>query len=139
MGRTSSNAARVRTHLAGIMAAELGASVKTAKRAALLHDVGKGDAGGGIARAGSFPRSRPSATASPSTSSTRSRLTTTVQPQAVEAVLVIAADAISASRPGARGESLESYIKRLETLEKIAAEKKGVERVFAIQAGRRSA
>src|ERR671910_412560 len=124
-------------HLAGIMAAELGASVKTAKRAALLHDVGKAlthEVEGSHAvisaqQAKKFGESQHVVHAVEAHHYE-------VQPQTVEAVLVIAADAISASRPGARGESLENYIKRLESLEQIASQKKGVERVFALQAGR---
>ncbi|HEU4450470.1 MAG TPA: ribonuclease Y, partial [Gaiellaceae bacterium] len=124
-------------HLAGIMAAELGASVKTAKRAALLHDVGK-------AMTHEVEGSHALISAQLAKKYGESQHVVhaveahhyEVQPQTVEAVLVIAADAISASRPGARGESLESYIKRLESLEKIAAERTGVERVYALQAGR---
>jgi ribonucrease Y len=124
-------------HLAGIMAAELGASVKTAKRAALLHDVGKAmthevEGSHALISAQQAKRYGESQHVVHAIEAHHYE----VQPQTVEAVLVIAADAISASRPGARGESLESYIKRLETLEKIAAEKEGVERVFALQAGR---
>jgi ribonuclease Y len=124
-------------HLAGIMASELGASVKTAKRAALLHDVGKAmthevEGSHALISAQQAKRYGESQHVVHAIEAHHYE----VQPQTVEAVLVIAADAISASRPGARGESLESYIKRLETLEKIAAEKKGVERVFALQAGR---
>jgi ribonuclease Y len=124
-------------HLAGIMASELGVSVKTAKRAALLHDIGKAmtheiegphaQISGQLARKyGETPQVVHAIEAHHYE----------VQPESVEAILVISADAISASRPGARGESLENYIKRLEGLERIAAEKKGVERVFALQAGR---
>jgi ribonucrease Y len=124
-------------HLAGIMAAELGASVKTAKRAALLHDIGKAmthEVEGSHAlisaqQAKKFGESQHVVHAIEAHHYE-------VQPQTVEAILVITADAISASRPGARGESLENYIKRLETLEEIASRKNGVERVFALQAGR---
>ena len=125
------------THLAGVMAAELGASVKTAKRAALLHDIGK-------AVTHEVEGSHAAISAQMAKRYGESQHVVhaieahhyEVQPQTVEAVLVISADAISASRPGARGESLEHYIKRLETLEKIASEKPGVERVYALQAGR---
>ena len=124
-------------HLAGIMATELGASVKTAKRAALLHDIGK-------AMSHEVEGSHALISAELARKHGESQHVVhaieahhyEVQPQTVEAVLVIAADAISASRPGARGESLENYIKRLETLERIASEKPGVERVYALQAGR---
>jgi ribonucrease Y len=124
-------------HLAGIMASELGASVKTAKRAALLHDLGKAmthevEGSHALISAQQAKRYGESQHVVHAIEAHHYE----VQPQTVEAVLVIAADAISASRPGARGESLESYIKRLESLEKIAAEKKGVERVYALQAGR---
>jgi ribonuclease Y len=124
-------------HLAGIMASELGASVKTAKRAALLHDVGKAlthevEGSHAVISAQQAKKYGESQHVIHAVEAHHYE----VQPQTVEAVLVIAADAISASRPGARGESLENYIKRLETLEKIASEKKGVERVFALQAGR---
>jgi ribonuclease Y len=124
-------------HLAGIMASELQASVKTAKRAALLHDVGKAlthevEGSHALISAQQAKRYGESQHVVHAIEAHHYE----VQPQTVEAVLVIAADAISASRPGARGESLENYIKRLETLEQLASAKKGVERVFALQAGR---
>jgi ribonucrease Y len=123
--------------LAGIMASELDASVRTAKRAALLHDLGKAlthEVEGSHAAistqyARRFGESQGVVHAIEAHHYE-------VQPQTVEAVLVIAADAISAARPGARGESLESYIKRLESLEELAGQKKGVEKVYALQAGR---
>jgi ribonuclease Y len=124
-------------HLAGIMASELGASVKTAKRAALLHDLGKAlthevEGSHALISAQQAKRFGESQHVVHAIEAHHYE----VQPQTVEAVLVIAADAISASRPGARGEGLEHYIKRLESLEQIASQKKGVERVFALQAGR---
>src|SRR6476646_404204 len=124
-------------HLAGIMAAELGAGVKTAKRAALLHDIGKAmthevDGSHALVSAQLARRFGESEGVAHAIEAHHYE----VQPQTVEAVLVIAADAISASRPGARGESLEHYIKRLESLEELAASKAGVEKVYARQAGR---
>ncbi len=124
-------------HLAGIMASELEASVKTAKRAALLHDLGKAlthevegshaSISGQLAQR--FGESQGVVHAIQAHHYE-------VQPQTVEAVLLIAADAISASRPGARGESLENYIKRLSALEELALQKEGVEKAYALQAGR---
>ena len=124
-------------HLAGIMASELGASVKTAKRAALLHDVGKAmthEVEGSHALISAQYAQRYGE--SPGVVHAIEAHHHEVQPQTVEAVLLIAADAISASRPGARGESLENYIKRLEALEEIATQKPGVEKAYALQAGR---
>ncbi|HXR10959.1 MAG TPA: ribonuclease Y [Gaiellaceae bacterium] len=124
-------------HLAGIMATELGASVRTAKRAAMLHDIGKAmtheiEGSHAVISAQLARRYGESQGVVHAIEAHHYE----VQPQTVEAVLVIAADAISASRPGARGESLEHYIKRLESLEELAAAKPGVEKVYALQAGR---
>jgi ribonuclease Y len=123
--------------LSGIMASELDASVKTAKRAALLHDLGKAlthevEGSHALISAQYARRYGESQGVVHAIEAHHYE----VQPQTVEAVLLIAADAISASRPGARGESLESYIKRLESLEELAAQKEGVEKVYALQAGR---
>ncbi len=124
-------------HLAGIMAAELDASIKTAKRAALLHDIGKAvthevEGSHALISAQYARRYGESQGVVHAIEAHHYE----VQPQTVEAVLLIAADAISASRPGARGESLENYIKRLEALEEIATRKPGVEKAYALQAGR---
>jgi ribonuclease Y len=124
-------------HLAGIMAYELDASVKVAKRAALLHDLGKAmthEVEGSHALISAQYAKRYGE--SPAVVHAVEAHHYEVQPQTVEAVLLISADAISASRPGARGESLENYIKRLASLEEIAARKDGVEKVYALQAGR---
>ncbi|HEU4976683.1 MAG TPA: ribonuclease Y [Baekduia sp.] len=124
-------------HLAALMASELGASTKTARRAALLHDIGKAVShevegphalvGGDLAR-----RHGESEAVAHAMEAHHNE----VEPQTVEAVIVQAADALSGARPGARGESLEQYVKRLRELERIAQRHDGVEKVYAMQAGR---
>jgi ribonuclease Y len=125
------------SHLAALMAEELGASVETARRAALLHDIGKAVTheiegphalvGGKIAR-----RQGESEAVAHAMEAHHAE----VEPKTVEAVIVQAADAVSGARPGARGDALEQYVGRLRDLEEIAQRHQGVERVFAMRAGR---
>ena len=125
------------SRLAGMMADELGASPKTARRAALLHDIGKAVTheiegphalvGGELARKHGE---------SEAVAHAMEAHHNEVEPQTIEAVIVQAADALSGARPGARGESLEQYVKRLRDLEEIAMRHKGVDHVYAMQAGR---
>ncbi|MEK6327439.1 MAG: ribonuclease Y [Actinomycetota bacterium] len=125
------------SHLAGLIAAELGASVETARRAALLHDIGKAvthEVEGPHAAVGAnFARrhGEPEAVAHAMEAHHNE-----VQPRTVEAVIVQTADALSGARPGARGDSLEEYVERLRDLEGIASRCDGVERVYAMRAGR---
>jgi ribonucrease Y len=125
------------SRLGAMMAEELGASAKTARRAALLHDIGKAVTheiegphalvGGQMAR--KYGESEAVAHAMEAHHNE-------VEPQTIEAVIVQSADALSGARPGARGESLEQYVKRLRDLEHIATRHKGVDKVYAMQAGR---
>ncbi len=124
-------------NLAGVLADELGASAETARRAAFLHDIGKAVThevegphaaiGGRIAR-----RHGESEAVAHAMEAHHNE----VQVKTVEAVIVQAADAVSGARPGARGDSLEQYVGRMKDLEEIAARHHGVERVFAMRAGR---
>ncbi|MBP6964418.1 MAG: ribonuclease Y [Armatimonadetes bacterium] len=124
-------------HLAGAMAAELGANVALARRAGLLHDLGK---------AVDFEVEGPHAVISadlcrkfrehPEVIHAVGAHHHDEEPQTIEATLVAVADAVSASRPGARRETLETYVKRLQKLETIADSFAGVDKSFAVQAGR---
>ncbi|MEU4687951.1 ribonuclease Y [Actinoplanes sp. NPDC023714] len=124
-------------HIAGIMAAELGLDVPTMKRAAFLHDIGKAlthEVEGSHALIGA-DLARKYGEHDDVVHAIEAHHNE-VPPQTIEAVLTQAADACSGGRPGARRESLEAYVKRLERIEEIAGGKVGVEKVFAMQAGR---
>jgi ribonuclease Y len=124
-------------HIAGIMAAELSLDVPTIKRSAFLHDIGKAlthEVEGSHALIGA-DLARKYGESEDVVHAIEAHHNE-VQPQTIEAVLTQAADACSGGRPGARRESLEAYVKRLERIEEIAAGKVGVDKVFAMQAGR---
>ena len=124
-------------HLAGLIAAEVGANIKIAKRGGLLHDIGKAldhemegtHVALGVELAKKYKES-------PEVIHCIEAHHGDVEFKSLEAVIVQTADAISSARPGARRESLDAYIKRLEQLESIATSFKGVEKAYAIQAGR---
>ncbi|MQA74359.1 MAG: ribonuclease Y [Solirubrobacterales bacterium] len=125
------------SHLAALMASELGASVETARRAALLHDIGKAvthEVEGPHAQVGAriVRRHGENEAVAHAIEAHHGE----VEPRTVEAVIVQAADAVSGARPGARGDALEQYVARLRDLEEIASRHQGVERVFAMRAGR---
>ncbi|PSL01085.1 ribonuclease Y [Haloactinopolyspora alba] len=124
-------------HLAGMMAGELGMDIKQAKRCALLHDIGKAlthEVDGSHALIGAEIARRYGE--NDDVIHAIEAHHNEVELRTVEAVLTQAADAISGGRPGARRESLEAYVKRLERLEEISMSHDGVEKVFAMQAGR---
>lgn len=123
--------------IAAMIASEVGADIKIAKRAALLHDIGKGaetDSDKNHAEVGMEMAKRMGE--DPRIVNAIAAHHNDVPPTSVEAIIVQIADAISAARPGARRESMDNYIKRLENLEAIANTFDGVERTYAIQAGR---
>lgn len=124
-------------HLAGMIAAELGVNVNLAKRAALLHDIGKAidqDTEGTHVKLGVMMAQKSGE--SPEVLHAMEAHHEDVKAQTIEAVIIQACDAISAARPGARRDTLEAYVKRLEKLENVAKQFPGVEKCYAIQAGR---
>ena len=129
--------AREASYICGIMAAELGCDIKLAKRGALLHDIGKAvshEEEGPHAMLGADIAKRYGESAQIVNAIAAHH--EQVEPICPESVLVAAAEALSAARPGARREALESYVKRLEKLESLAVAFAGVQKAYAIQAGR---
>jgi ribonuclease Y len=124
------------SHLCASIAAEIGANVEIARRAGLLHDLGKVD----------FESEQPHALISrdlmlrygehEEAAHAAGAHHADIEPETAEAVIVMTADAISAARPGARREMLENYVRRLQKLETIADSFPGVEKTYAVQAGR---